>query len=175
MNEIDALALLKKSGCSRDVIQHCKTVAVYARKIAVEIIKRNEKKCNPVNIDVEAVFLGGLLHDLGRSRTHGIDHAVAGAKIAKKAGLSLKLINIIERHIGAGITKDEAKALGIPEKDYIPLTMEEKIVAHADNLVFGDKIGTIDELLLNLRKKELDEKAIQRIINLNNEICSMME
>jgi len=175
LNELDALALLKKSGCSHEVIQHCKTVAGYARQIAFEIIRRNAKKIHPVNIDMDAVFLGALLHDIGRSKTHGIGHAIAGAEIARKSGLSETLVDIIERHIGAGIPEDEAKALGIPEKDYIPITIEEKIVAHADNLVFGDKIGTMDELLLNLRKKGLDEKAIRRIVNLDKEISSMLE
>lgn len=157
------------------MIRHCKTVAEYAKKIALDIRKRSEEKGNPINIDIEAVFLGGMLHDIGRSKTHGIGHAVAGAEIAVKNGLSEKLVNIIERHIGAGIPRDEAAGLGLPEKDYMPVSIEEKIVAHADNLVFGNKIGTMDELILSLRKKGLDEKVIQRFIKLNDEICSMQD
>ena len=84
-------------------------------------------------------------------------------------------MNIIERHIGAGIPKEEAVGLGLPEKDYIPVTIEEKIVAHADNLVFGNKIGTPDEMVKNLRKKKLDDETIRRFIELNNEINSMMD
>lgn len=174
MKEKDAIALLKKAGCAQDVIEHCKTVAEHARKIAIDIKRCAENKGQPVNIDIDAVFLGGLLHDIGRSKTHGIDHAVAGAAMAIEYDLSDKLVNIIERHIGAGIQKEEAMILGLPEKDYLPLTIEEKIVAHADNLVLGSRIGTLDELVLNLRKKQLDEKIIQRIIGLNNEICAMM-
>ena len=174
MNEKDAVALLVKCGCSPDIIEHCKTVAEYARKIASNIKKCAEKKRQSINIDIEAVFLGGLLHDIGRSRTHGIDHAVVGRKIAIENGLSDKLVNIIERHIGAGITEEDAELLGLPIKDYLPITLEEKIVAHADNLVSGSKVGTLDELVLSLRKKQLDEKIIRRIIELNNEICAMM-
>jgi uncharacterized protein len=44
---------------------------------------------------------------------------------------------IIERHIGAGITAPEAVRLGLPQKDYLPLTTEEKIVSYADNLISG--------------------------------------
>lgn len=174
MKEKDAVALLKKAGCARAVIEHSKTVADYARKIALDIKKCAEKKGQSIDIDIDAVFLGGLLHDIGRSRTHGIDHAVAGAAIALQNGLNNKLVNIIERHVGAGITMEEAGFLGLPEKDYLPVTMEEKIVAHADNLVLGSRVGTLDELVLNLRKRQLDEKIIQRIIELNNEICAMM-
>lgn len=83
-------------------------------------------------------------------------------------------MNIIERHIGAGISRDEAAELGLPAGDYIPLTIEEKIIAHADNLVSGSRVRTLDELVLDLRKKKIDEKIIQRVIELNNEINAML-
>ncbi len=174
MNEKDAITLLVGSGCSPGVIEHCRTVAGHARKIATAINECAGEKGTPVNIDVDAVFIGGLLHDIGRSRTHGIGHAVEGARIALKNGLDQKLENIIERHIGAGITRKEASVLGLPAKDYMPITLEEKIVAHADNLVFGERIGTIDEVVSNLKEKQFDEKLIRRFIELNDEINAML-
>lgn len=174
MNEKDAIDLLISSGCSPDVIEHCKAVAHYARKIAINIRDNEMQKGHLIQIDIDAVFIGALLHDIGRSRTHGIDHAVAGAKIAIDKRLDDKLVKIIERHIGAGISKEEASDHGLPEKDYLPLTIEEKIVAYADNLIFGKKIGTIDELILNLRRRKLNERTIGRFILLNNEISSML-
>ncbi|HEY6586638.1 MAG TPA: TIGR00295 family protein [Candidatus Methanoperedens sp.] len=174
MNEKDAIDLLIRSGCSADVIEHCRAVADYAKKIAINIRENATHNGQPVQIDIDAVFMGALLHDIGRSKTHGIGHAVAGAKIALENGLDEKLVKIIERHIGAGIPKEEAKGLGLPEKDYVPVTIEEKIVAHADNLIFGKEIGTMDELILNLRKKKLDERVIGRFIVLNNEISAMI-
>lgn len=175
LKEKEAIALLISSGCTNDVIEHCKTVAQYVRKIAVNISRRAKKRGQPINIDMDAVYFGALLHDIGRSKTHGIDHAVVGASIAIENGLSDTVVKIIERHIGAGIPRDEAMALGLPEKDYLPVTIEEKIVAHADNLVFGGKVGTLDELVLVLRKKQINETIIRRIIELNNEICAMMQ
>lgn len=174
MSEEDAIALLTVSGCSPDVIEHCKTVAGYARAIALDINRCAKKRGTQVKVDIDAVFIGGLLHDIGRSRTHGMDHAVKGSRIALENGLSQKIANIIERHIGAGITREEAVAFGLPDKDYLPVTIEEKIVAHADNLVFGSRVGTPGELVLNLRRKQFDEKIVRRFIRLNDEICSML-
>jgi len=174
LNEKDAIAFLISSGCSPDVIEHCKAVAEYARNIAINIRDKASENGDPINIDVDAVFVGALLHDIGRSKTHGLNHAVTGARIAMDNSLDNKIVKIIERHIGAGIPKEEAIRLGLPEKDYLPVTIEEKIVAHADNLISGNKIGTMDELISNLRRKKLDERTIQRFIDLNNEITAMM-
>ncbi|VVB93715.1 HD domain protein [uncultured archaeon] len=174
MNEKEAIALLIKSGCSKDVIKHCRIVAEHARKIAIEINKCAEKKGSSANIDIDAVFIGSLLHDIGRGKTHGIDHAVVGAAVAVENGLSDKLVKIIERHIGAGITMEDAIPLGLPAKDYLPVTIEEKIVAHADNLIFGERVGDMEEVVSSLRKKQLDEKTIRRFIDLDNEINSML-
>jgi len=165
---------LISTGCSPGVIEHCRAVAEYAKKIALAISENAKRKGHPVNIDIDAVFLGALLHDIGRSKTHGLNHAVTGARIAMDNSLDNKIVKIIERHIGAGIPKEEAIRLGLPEKDYLPVTIEEKIVAHADNLISGNKIGTMDELISNLRRKKLDERTIQRFIDLNNEITAMM-
>lgn len=174
MNEKEAIAMLIKAGCSSSVIDHCKIVAGYAKEIAIKISESVAKSGLGVDIDIETVFIGGLLHDLGRSKTHGIRHAVEGVAIAVENGVDEKLVSIIERHIGAGIPMDEASGLGLPEKDYMPVTIEEKIVAYADNLVSGNKIGTEEELILNLKRKNFDDKIIRRFIELNNEITAMM-
>jgi len=174
VNEKEAIAMLIKAGCSSSVIDHCKTVARYAKEIAVKINENAVKNGNLADIDIDSVFIGGMLHDIGRSKTHGIRHAIEGGAIAVENGLDEKLVRIIERHIGAGIPMDEALTLGLPEKDYMPVTIEEKIVAHADNLISGDKIGTFEELMINLKRKDFDEKVIRRFIKLNDEITAML-
>jgi uncharacterized protein len=60
-----------------------------------------------------------------------------GWQLPASWAFSEQLVLIIERHIGAGITAAEAVRLGIPQKDYLPLTVEEKIVSYADNLANG--------------------------------------
>ena len=120
--------VLVNAGCAPDIVAHCSMVSKKAFQLAA-----NAK----VSIDAELVRQGGLFHDIGRSRTHGIEHALAGADIAQRLGFSKALIHIIERHIGAGISPAEAGRLGLPKKDYLPQTAEEKIVSYADNLTSG--------------------------------------
>jgi uncharacterized protein len=120
--------VLITAGCSRDVVEHCIAVSAIAVSLAGRV---------KISVDRELVRQGGLFHDIGRAMTHGIDHAVAGVEIARGLGFSGQLVLIIERHIGAGITATEAVRLGLPRKDYLPLTTEEKIVSYADNLTSG--------------------------------------
>jgi uncharacterized protein len=121
--------VLIAAGCSPGVVAHCLAVSRTAGILA-EQMKR-------ISIDRELVRLGGLFHDIGRSRSHDIHHALEGVKIGREIGFPEQLLSIIERHIGAGITASEAERLGLPKKDYLPLTPEEKIVSYADNLTKG--------------------------------------
>ena len=121
------LSYLAEENCPNIVIDHCMAVELLALKIAMRITKDKET--------LELVSRAALLHDIGRSRSHDIDHAVAGADILRRRGLDERIVKIVERHIGAGLDAAEAKALGLPPRDYIPETLPEKIVAHADNLI----------------------------------------
>ena len=142
----ECIELLRKSGCSEEVIKHCQSV----RDIAVRIAKR-------ANADLKLVEAGALLHDIGRSKTHGIRHGVEGAIIARKLNLPESINRIIERHIGAGLPADEAKKLGLPYKDFIPETLEEKIICHADSLVD------------NSRKQDIENEVERALVDGNHE------
>ena len=137
----DAIVILRKTRCSERVIDHCVAVSKLAKKLA-ESCKRKG-----LEVDVNLVEVGGLLHDLGRAKTHGIKHSVVGGKMAAELGLPREMISLIERHMGAGISKDESKVLGLPEKSYIPETLEERIVSYADKLIEGNRQVDIEETI----------------------------
>lgn len=164
-----ALKLLFEAGCSPAVVEHCKAVAAFAVKIA----RACEKK--GLNVDIQLVEIGALLHDIGRSRTHSVNHAVVGMEIAESLGLPDKIVSIIGRHIGGGITVDEARRLGWPVKSYMPQTLEEKIIAYADKLIEGLKIVSIEQTLEKL-SRELGEThpAIERVKKLHAEISAII-
>ena len=155
------IELLKQAGCSNSVIEHCKAVRDYAVKIA-------EK----AGADVELVEAGALLHDIGRSKTHSINHVIEGIKIAKKLGLPDKIVRIIERHIGAGISKEEAVKLGLPENNYMPISLEEKIVCHADNLIQNCKKQPVEKEIKKALKKGYKQYAIG-LVKLHKELSDI--
>ncbi len=164
-----ALTLLSECGCSEKVIAHCKAVSALAVKFAESCKKRGS------NVDVELVEVGALLHDIGRSKTHGINHSIAGVEIAQSLDLPESVVSIIGRHIGGGITAEEAKELGWPVKDYLPTTLEEKLVTYADKLIEGCRVVPIVKTLDKF-SRELGENhpAIDRIIRLHEELVPLI-
>ncbi len=136
-------------------------------KNAKEIAKRIKE--NGYDIDVNFVEIAALLHDIGRSETHGIFHGIEGAKILRVYGLEEKFARVCERHIGAGLTDEEADLLMLPLGNYIPETMEEKVIAHADNITSGDKIVDISVTMKGFeRRLGKGHPAIARLKELND-------
>jgi uncharacterized protein (TIGR00295 family) len=155
----ECIALVKKYGCHPLVLRHCEFVEAFAVKMA-----------ELAGADVELVSRGALLHDIGRCKTHGMEHALEGALIATEEGMPPEIITIIENHIGAGLSAAEAEELGLPPKDYLPSTLEERIVAHADNLARGHKKWKLDKLLKRLRRHG-KERLAEKILGMHKELC----
>ena len=154
----ECIHILRECGCDEAVIAHSEAVCRAALSVG--------RRCWARMSIVEA---GAMLHDLGRCKTHSIHHAVEGAAIASALGLPDEIALIIERHIGAGLTMAEAASLGLLEKDYLPETLEEKVVAHADNLVDGIHRVSVRKTVIDLARQGLDEAA-KRTIKLHNEL-----
>jgi uncharacterized protein/tRNA (cytidine56-2'-O)-methyltransferase len=160
-NEEQCVALLSKAGCTKRVIVHCCTV----KAVAAEIAKGTAA-------DIELVIAGALLHDIGRSKDHTVMHANVGADMAERLGLPKELVKIIRKHVGAGLDDDDALELGIPKGDYIPSTIEEKLVAHADNMVSDNSVVGHLHAVEKLRSKG-SHRGAARIAALHNELSKI--
>jgi uncharacterized protein len=127
-------------------------------------------------VDIHLVESGAILHDIGRSVTHGVEHGALGGQIARKLGIDNAVARIIERHVGAGLTNEEAQKNGLPPGDYIPVTLEEKIVCYADKLTEGDHEVPI-EVEMEKLTAELgsNHSAIKRLNNLHTEITNKLQ
>jgi hypothetical protein len=77
---------------------------------------------------------------------------------------------VIERHGAAGLTEDEASELGFPIGIYMPETLEEKIVCHADNLVKGKGgVQTLEQATDEMMRRGYSVTA-ERMIKMHAEL-----
>ena len=141
----------KNSKAYKLLVDHGEAVAKKAAAIA--------KKAKA---DVEFVREAAILHDIGMFLTdvpkfgcYGkepyIKHGILGKEILDKEGYPKHAL-VCERHIGAGITKEEIvrKGLPLPKRDMCPVTVEEEIVAYADK--FFSKGKTEERSVEAIRK-----------------------
>jgi uncharacterized protein len=164
--KLNPIVTLKDFNCPPHIIDHSKAVSVKARDMASNFMDKTGS-----NIDMEQIETGALLHDIGRTKTHTIKHAHEGAEILKSLNFPEEIIKITIKHIGAGIPSKEAEILGLPPGDYMPHTLEEKIVAHADNLINGT-VEVDLEFVINKWEKMFgkDHPAINRLKKLHKEL-----
>jgi len=124
---------------------------------------------------MKLVEAGALLHDIGRSKTNTVDHGMIGAQIAQSEGLPEPVVNVIKRHVGGGITAEEAAGFGWPKDVYVPLSLEEKIVSYSDKLIDNHRKGRVsidvevDRLLANGHRD-----AAERVRKLHEEMTTLL-
>ncbi|MEK6743531.1 MAG: HDIG domain-containing metalloprotein [Nitrospirota bacterium] len=171
--------ILRGAGVSEDDIIHSVKVAEKALEIARRIGK--------ADIDQELVGRGALFHDLGKCKTHEMEHGKIGAELGGKIGLPRELCDIMEKHIRGGLTGPEARELGLPVKDYTLKRLEERIVIYADRLVdiIYDGIVTLtsesesetrfEEILKTYPKYGKNAITLERYLGYHREIQGLMK
>ena len=171
------VALLRKAGASEADIDHSVKVAEKALEIAGRIGKK---------VDAEFVGRGALFHDLGKAKTHEIDHGRLGAELGAKMGLPAAVNAVMEKHIRGGLSGAEARELNLPIKDYTLYTLEERIIIYADRLVdiitedivsIGEEMEAetrFEEILRTIPKYGKNELTMERYFRYHKEIQSLM-
>ncbi len=129
-------------GAKKQLIDHLELTS----KIALSIGRIVEKRGK--NLDLNAIYFGAMFHDVGRVRTQEIDHGIEGANLIEENRDELvrqynlmphtfiKIIEAIECHIVGGIPSRwiTESSLNLPERDFIPKSIEAKIVSISDQL-----------------------------------------
>jgi uncharacterized protein len=167
------MATLIQAGCPDEAVQHSLEVARKALEIASRV---------KIPVDKRLIARGAIFHDLGKSKTYGMEHGEIGAKMAEELGLEEEIRQIILKHIRGGLTEAEAKELGLPVRDYTLRTPEEKIVIYADRMVDIYMDGIVPdtteqkaeeqfvEILRNYPKYGKNPVTMQRYLALHEEI-----
>lgn len=140
--------LWQEAGLSQDVIDHEEAVHALAKVLAG----------HAGNLaDPSVVQAGALLHDIGRASTHDRDHVPRGVAFLEDQGVDEQVVSCVACHMGAGITEQEAKMWGWPtDRRYMPTSVEEKIVCHADTLTFGTNHGDLRDAIAKFEQQGLD-------------------
>ena len=146
------IQLLRDTGVSEDDISHCRKVAEKTLDMAWR---------TGADLDMELVGRGALFHDLGKAKTHGVEHGRIGAELGRKLELPPAITDIMEKHIRGGLTPDEAKGLSLPVKDYALKSLEERIATYADRLV--DIITTPEGIVSSEIEAETRFEEILRV------------
>ncbi|MBN2518386.1 MAG: HDIG domain-containing protein [Candidatus Altiarchaeota archaeon] len=168
LDEKQALELLRRFNTPEEVIKHCETV----HEVSMDVVDLLRERRPHLKINKRLASIGSLLHDIGRSKVHGLSHGVEGAKIIRSLNIDEpeleKIARICEVHIGAGIDKKTAAENGLPPKDYIPKTIEEKIISYSDNMVEGSEVRSPQWCASYYENKfGKDSDVTRRIIELN--------
>lgn len=114
-----------------------------------------------LRLDRRFVEEAAMLHDIGiflcdapaiacHGTEHYLKHGRLGAELLRREGFP-RHARVCERHTGAGLTKESilAEQLPLPAEDFLPETLEEKVICYADK--FYSKS--------NLAKEKTIEKA----------------
>ena len=138
---------------------------------ALDIVRRHPE----LGADAHFVEQAAMLHDLGIFMTDApgiqcfgsqpyICHGRLGAEILRKEGYE-RHARVCERHTGAGITEAQiiAQNLPLPHQDFLPETMEEKVICYADKFFSKthlDREKTIEKAEKSLMK--FGEEGVKR-------------
>ena len=163
---MDAFEILKRyydpnSKAFQILVGHGRQVADKARAAA--------QRVPAMNPDLDFIDAAAMLHDIGIFQTDTpqfgcfgkhpyICHGILGSDILKKEGHP-QLALVCERHIGVGISKADIRQLNLPlpDRDMIPVSIEEQIVCYADKYFSKNGNGRpaekpIEEIIASLKR-----------------------
>jgi len=169
---LDTEKLLKKYYCNNDkayelLIRH----SMQVRDFALEIL---DKHSGLDFVDNGFVSEAAMLHDIGIFLCDApgiycygihtyIEHGYLGADLLRKEGLPKHAL-VCERHTGSGLSLETIikNNYPLPQRNMLPISVEEKLICYADKFFSKSKLGTmftterIREKLLRFGNEEVE-------------------
>lgn len=137
------------------------------------------------NADLQFVKEASMLHDIGiifcnapGIYCHGdadyLSHGFIGAELLRKEGYP-RHARVAERHTGSGLTAEQIRAqhLPLPDQDFLPETIEEKVICYADKF-FSKSHPLRIENMSNIRRKmeKFGYGSLERWLHLEYEMIA---
>ncbi|MBU0986810.1 MAG: phosphohydrolase [Proteobacteria bacterium] len=168
MNPIDIISEFYEPGSRifNLLVRHGQDVARKAIQAA--------QKVPHLNPSLDFIKEAAMLHDIGIFLTNSpelgctgkyayICHGYLGREMLVNLGLPVHAL-VCERHVGVGITAEEIQRhrLPLPERNMVPVSIEEQIICFADKFFSknNDRIETeksVKEILLSLERYGTDK------------------
>ena len=139
----------------------------HSRQVADRCLLIAEKHPE-LQLNVNFLEAAAMLHDIGirwchapsilcYGTEHYIRHGLIGAELLRREGCDEAFARVCEHHTGTGLTRQqiERQQLPLPAKDFVPETMEEKVVCYADKFYsksHPDRVLTVADTAQSLEK-----------------------
>jgi len=139
------------------------------------------------SVDLAFIEEAAMVHDIGIFRCNApeifctgtepyIRHGIIGREIIEQEGYPRHAV-VCERHTGVGITRDEViqQELSLPKRDFMPISIEEKIICLADKFYSKKPKRLYKEKSISKIRKSLKKRGAhiaRRFDDLYEEIIS---
>lgn len=169
---MDYQAIIQKYYPEDNELRHI--LLVHSRSVADKALAIADQHPE-LSLDKQFLEEAAMLHDIGiiRCNAPGIQcfgnepyicHGRIGAEMLRAEGFP-RHARVCERHTGAGITRSQiiAQQLPLPAQDFLPETMEEKVICYADKFFSKthlDKEKTVEQAIASPPK--FGEEGVER-------------
>lgn len=170
------------------ISQNINRKKIYSKKIDINIIKIasllhdiGREKCPPKAIDSIQHNIQGekiILDEIKKLKKEQKSSEINSPKF-EKLQKDIEILKVCKRvcrnHIGIGLTKKEIieHKINLPPANYLPRSIEEKIIAYSDTLVDGARIKNINHVLARWGEW-LGPKYQERILKLHKYLHKLM-
>ncbi len=145
----DAAEILTELGQGAPWVRHCEAVSRVAAALARALAQ-------VLPVDVAFTARAGLLHDIGRCRSHHpIHHGVEGYRLLSALGHAAEA-RVCLGHLLHAFDPADAPELRLDREAHLPSSWEERLIPLADFLVEGDRPTTLEARFASLRRRYAD-------------------
>jgi len=167
-----ALNLLRKYIHDEKTIHHSEVCAEEARELAEKMLRKHPE----LPVDPEKARIGGLLHDIGISRPG--EHVVNSKEILLEEGLPEYADIVVHSY-----PYEIYLLRGEQKPEYLPTSLENKIIIYADFLRDPDgNLVTMEARIAEIKMRKKDQtqrmkalcRAEPRLLKLKEEIEALL-